>query len=197
MIKKLLVIGFIVMLVREFSGTNSPVELGPGVKIPDEPIQKNIKRPQAFDFKGYTIIPLAEFDIKAKVLSRKNYNFGRESDLSPVDFTMGWGQMSDEAVLDQIDIKQSGRWYFWRVEQFPIPRKAIETQSANMHLIPADEYIENKLDDVRQGQLVHIDGYLIKAEASDGWHWQSSLTRNDTGNGGCEVIYVKDVSIIQ
>ena len=48
--------------------------------------------------------------------------------------------MSDqEAVLQSIDISQSGRWYLvWTTRDFPIPRRAIETQSANMHMVPAN-----------------------------------------------------------
>ena len=37
----------------------------------------------------------------------------RESDLAPVDLALGWGRMSDEAILKDIQISQSGRFYFW------------------------------------------------------------------------------------
>lgn len=67
---------------------------------------------------------------------REDYSLGRERDLSPVDFAFGWQHMSDEAVLDKIDISQSWRWSRRHVEEFPIPRQAIETQSVNMHLNP-------------------------------------------------------------
>jgi hypothetical protein len=131
------------------------------------------------------------------VLSRKNYHFDRESELSPVDFALGWQLMSDETVLKDIEIKQSGRWYFWRVERFPIPRQAIETQSANMHLIPANKYIEKALDKVKQGQIINMTGALVRADSQDGWQWQSSLTRTDTGNHACEVMYVDSITVIQ
>jgi hypothetical protein len=36
---------------------------------------------------------------------------------------------------------------------------------------------------------------LIEAQASDGWRWRSSLTREDTGNGACELVLVKSLSI--
>jgi hypothetical protein len=48
---------------------------------------------------------------------------------------------------------------------------------------------------VQQGQVVKFSGQLIEAKASDGWRWQSSLTRNDTGNGACELIYVTAFSM--
>lgn len=194
--KKLFWIAFIIFAAWKLLVEGGQVTTGPGVKINDAPIQTEIRQTDSFGFKGYRITPLAEFNIKAKVLARENYSLGRESDLSPVDFALGWQSMSDESVLAQIKISQSGRWYHWQVQDFPIPRQAIETQSANMHLIPADDYIENKLDDIKQGQLIAMQGYLIRADADDGWYWQSSLTRNDTGNHACEIVYVKDVEIL-
>ena len=47
----------------------------------------------------------------------------------------------------------------------------------------------------RKGQVVALEGYLVKVISKDGWWWKSSLTRNDTGNGACEVIWVEEVEI--
>ena len=57
----------------------------------------------------------------------------------PEDLALGWGRMSDSDVLAKIDITQSGRFYYWHVDDFPIPRREIETSSANMHMIPSDD----------------------------------------------------------
>jgi hypothetical protein len=62
-------------------------------------------------------------------------------------------------------------------------------------MIPADGAIESTLKSIRPGQVVKISGYLVQANASDGWHWKSSLTREDTGSGACEVVYVKALLI--
>jgi hypothetical protein len=75
-------------------------------------------------------------------LSSERYSLGREADLSPVDLALGWGKMSDEAVLSKINITQSNRFYYWHVDAFPIPRREIEINSANMHMIPADDRIK-------------------------------------------------------
>lgn len=148
-----------------------------------------------FIHQGYYITPLEEFAVEARVLATKDYRFGREADLSTVDLVLGWGKMSDEAILKDIKISQSNRFYSWRVDQFPIPRKEIETQSANMHMIPANIQIEKALKSVRPGQLVKLTGYLIEAKTKDGWRWRSSLTREDTGAGACELVFVKSLSV--
>lgn len=64
-----------------------------------------------------------------------------------------------------------------------------------MHLIPADAGVRAMLDRVRPGEVVRIEGFLVDASRPDGWHWNSSLTREDTGNGACELVYVESLTI--
>ena len=113
-----------------------------------------------------------------------------------LDLALGWGRMSDARVLADIDITQSGRWYRWRTDDFPIPRREIETHSANMHLIPANDRVEDELDDIDAGQIVELRGYLVGVEADDGWRWISSLSREDTGASACELVYVQRARIV-
>jgi hypothetical protein len=144
----------------------------------------------------YELEALASFDIEARVLSKENYYADRESELVPVDLALGWGAMSDSSVLEKLSIGQSGRFYFYRWENEP-PRSPSEiaSHSANMHLIPASPPIEAKIKSVRVGQVVHIVGQLVEARAPDGWHWRSSLTREDTGAGACELVRVESIEI--
>jgi len=104
--------------------------------------------------------------------------------------------MSDKSILEKIKISQSGRWYRWHVDSFPISRREIETHSANMHLIPADDMIKDSIDRARKGDLIKLSGYLVSVTAKDGWNWKSSLTRDDTGNHACELIWVEKFEII-
>jgi hypothetical protein len=171
-----------------------PVLHGDGVIASQQPIQISTNDREII-LNNYKIKPLESFQIEARVLAAEHYSLGREADLSPVDLALGWGKMSDEAILKDIKISQSNRFYYWRVEEFPIPRREIETHSANMHMIPADEQIEKTLKSVRPGQIVKLSGDLVQVNASDGWHWKSSLTREDTGNGSCELVYVKAISV--
>jgi hypothetical protein len=145
---------------------------------------------------GYRITALQRFSLAARVLGAERYRFDRGAELAPVDLALGWGPMSDTAVLEQIDISQSNRFYLWRVAQLPIPRHDIEANSANMHMIPADTIIEDTLKGVRVGQVVRISGYLVEVAGADGWRWRSSLTRDDTGNGACELVWVESLQVL-
>ena len=141
------------------------------------------------------ITPLADFSLQGLVLSRENYFSGRESTLSPVDLAIGWRRMSNQSVVDQLDISQGHRWYKWSCRTYPIPRREIEQSSANMHIIPANEQVEDALDRVVRGSVVRITGYLVKVTADGGWRWQSSTSRNDVGNGSCELIWVESLEV--
>jgi len=109
---------------------------------------------------------------------------------------LGWGPMAQVEILKDILISQNGRFYHWRTDDYPIPRRDIETNSANMHFIPASTAVEEKLRKIRKNDVIKFKGYLVRVEAQDGWRWISSTTRNDTGGGACEVILVEDISLL-
>ncbi len=66
-----------------------------------EPEQTLITNGHSWTKGNYQITPLAAFQIHARVLHKKEYSRGREADLSPVDFALGWGPMSDVHILQQ------------------------------------------------------------------------------------------------
>ena len=149
----------------------------------------------AFRLQPATLQPLAGFSVEARVLSREDYAFGRESALSPTDLALGWQRMGDDAVLSHLAITQSARWYHYRWSgEPPLPPREIAASSANMHLIPADARVASALHRIGKGDRLRIDGWLVEADAPDGWRWRSSLTREDVGNGACEVVYVCSIT---
>ena len=174
-----------------------PLSYASELSIDGRPYQKKINFKQnAYQYAGFKITPLAEFQVMAKVLSSKHYKNGLESELSPVDLALGWGPMSQPEIIEKFSIRQSNRFYFWKTDNFPIPRKDVVSNSANMHFIPSNQAIEAKLKDVKEGQIVKFKGYLVRVDMDSGWRWVSSLNRNDSGNGACEVVLVDDISIM-
>ena len=176
--------------------TGRPVSQPAGVLAPEPPLQEDLSTPHWFDHGDFQITPLARFQLTARILGREDYHLDAGAALSPVDLAPGWGPMSDSAVLQHFDISQSGRFYFWRSERFPVPRHEVEANSANMHLIPATDDVRRVIEKTREGQIVAMRGYLVRADRSDGWEWQSSMTRLDTGAGACELVWVEDIRIL-
>jgi hypothetical protein len=168
----------------------------PGVLAPDAPHQVNLTDGASLHRDGMTLATRAYIDLTARVLSREDYTWDAGAKLAPVDLALGWGRMSDSAVLANFDISQSGRFFYWRTKTWPIPRNEIELSTANVHMIPADAGVRGALKRVRKGQLVHIEGFLVDASGPNGWRWTTSMTRSDTGAGACELVYVESVQVV-
>lgn len=168
----------------------------PGQIAPDEPRQRNFANGTPFRRGDFILTPRAEFSAEARVLAKENYYIDPGAKLIPVDFAMGWGPMSDTALIERLRISQSGRFYFWGYSgQSPAPHEEIIRTSANMHLIPADSAVKKALSATRVGDVVAIEGDLVDAKSDGGWFLKTSLTRDDSGAGACEIVYVRRASI--
>ena len=165
----------------------------PGVLAPDVPTQIDLSDGATLKRGDVTLVTRARFELTARVLSREDYHLDAGASLAPIDLALGWGRMSDTAVLSHIQISQGHRFYHWQVDHFPIPRREIEQSSANMHMIPADDTARRELEQVRPGEVIHLQGFLVDASRPDGWRWRTSMTRDDTGDGACELVYVESV----
>lgn len=164
----------------------------------DEPLQSGVgNRIQPIHLNGSTLIPLAGFSLQARVLAREDYRLGTEAEFSPTDLALGWGSMAEPGMADRLNVSQSGRFYHysWGDEGPPIPQNEIISHSANMHIVPGNRAINDALGQISADDVIELHGWLIRIEKNDGWRWQSSLTRDDSGDGACEVVYVCKISI--
>lgn len=167
-----------------------------GIVAPGEPQQTSAAGAPKLTHGEFELTPLARFALEARVLSRADYRFGTESELAPTDLVLGWGGMSDSAVLEHVSIAQSGRWYTWNALDAPISLAEIAASSANMHMIPGNAGVAAVLARARAGNIVTLSGYLVEARrARDQWSWTSSLSRTDTGFGACELVYVESMTL--
>lgn len=158
----------------------------------DNPVQSRSTIRQPWKVGQYEFKSLAHLELDARVLSTKYYDQGREAELSDIDFALGWGPMSSDTVLDTLSISQGGRAFFYKYTIAPpVSAGAITKHSSNFHLIPKDEHVRFQLLRTRPGDLVHLRGQLVKVTASDGWRWESSLSRRDSGAGACEIMWVE------
>jgi hypothetical protein len=167
-------------------------------KHPHEPLQSDVgSRLGNFQFGEAHITPLAGFSLQARVLRRENYRFDAGAEFSPIDLALGWGPMAEPGMAKALNVSQSGRFYrySWGNEGPPIPAETIISHSANMHLVPGNKSIMDSLERVSADDVVELDGWLIRIEKNDGWRWQSSMTREDSGGGACELFYVCYVAI--
>jgi hypothetical protein len=56
--------------------------------------------------------------------------------------------------------------------------------------------VEEKLKKIKKNDQIKFKGYLVNVDSQDGWRWNSSTTRNDTGGGACEIVLIDDISLL-
>lgn len=162
------------------------------------PIQSTLNRTKIYEKAGHQLEAVAKFSIQAKVLSAAQYNKGREAKISPIDLALGWSKMASNKLLSQVSVTQSGRFASMRFDPTEdIAVNDIVHNSSNMHMIPSSRKVHAALKSVKKGQVVQIEGYLVNIRHSDGWRWLTSTSRTDRGNGACEILLVKSITVVE
>ncbi len=174
-----------------------PVHPPDGILAASEPQQTDLTSGDKLQVGRWTLTMRAHYQVTARILSRERYHFDALADLVPEDLALGWGPMSDSRVLRSIDITQSNRFYYWRIPAgSPLALNSIITHSDNTHVIPRTPLVRALLSRLRPGQVVTLSGELVDGLRNDGVWIKTSMVRNDTGAGACEVLLVDDVSQI-
>lgn len=161
-----------------------------------EPIQAETNE-REFKHNGYILTPVHSYKVKAVVLSHKEYSGNTKANLSQNDYVLGWKDMSKLANIERIKIEQDNRQFYWKVKEFFISQKEIETSISNNHIIPSNKIVELKLKSISVGDVVELEGYLVNAEKVDdvSWKWKTSTTRDDKGKNASELFYVESVGL--
>lgn len=171
-----------------------PVDRPPGILAPSAPAQLALSGARPFALGDATAWPQATFDLTARVLATKTYA-DEGAKYAPIDVAFGWGRLSDTSVLRRLSVSQLAR--FLRVEwsgEAPLDLAELTASAANMHLIPANDTVARQLRRLRPGHVAHLSGLLVNLARPDGWTWTSSLSRTDSGDGACEIVYVQSVT---
>ena len=147
----------------------------------------------------FSITPVAEYDISARVVSVRTYSRKWTASLSPVDLALVWGRLGDRKMDDYISYKQKNRWYFYRYSHdCPVDNNYIITHSSNNHIIPASYNLSLALKSIKKNDHVRVEGYLVKVTGFSKKrkvNWGTSTTRKDSGDRSCELIYAKTIRV--
>jgi hypothetical protein len=165
----------------------------------ENPIQIDIENGDFFEYQGdsatYFLEIKAIYELKAIVKSKKKYTTDRASCISKYDIAVAWGELNRPEIDKHIKYTQSGRWYFYTYDKsISVSSEYISRHSANVHIIPADDEIEKILKGVKENDFIEIHGYLVYVKGEN-FTWNSSLKRDDTGDGACEILYAEKIII--
>jgi hypothetical protein len=179
------------------------VARGEAIAASGEPRQTALPSPEVvpveFDGKSYLIEKHHRYEIAGEVLSVETYNVAFKSEFFDVDLGLIWGPRVAD-LKQKYTFNQGGRWLFWSSND-PVSddeRRYITAHISNNHLIPAAGR-RNLVKAVRwpgRGDKVRIAGYLVTIKNPSGAvAVASSTSRDDTGAGACEVIWVEEIQI--
>ncbi len=171
--------------------------LVPPVQIDSTNIQPVFLRKRGMDFVAY---PQAYYKVAAVIKGRENYYFDSGAKLAPVDLALAWGMLSmPEYDKWMVCHQNSRRYYFYAKANSALNKELVYPNSANTHIIPASVNILRAINTLDRGDKIELEGYLVNIlhveKNGRRYEWNSSLSRDDVGDGACELMYVKRIKI--
>lgn len=151
-----------------------PVRQPPGILAPEAPkIEPVSGTPQTFEWNDHVLTALARFSAHARVLSLDRYG-DRAAKVAPLDIALGWGPLSDSATLKIVDVAQTERGVLFRSYDPKMSDEEVGSFLVNLHVIAADPDIQKRLGELRSGNVVKLEGWLVEAVSGDGWRWRGT-----------------------
>ncbi|HPT73156.1 MAG TPA: hypothetical protein PLE74_12850 [Candidatus Cloacimonadota bacterium] len=140
----------------------------------------------------------ARYHIAGVVECTKDYHKDTVSLISPMDYAICWGDVP--VMAKYMKFSQYGRFANYTYDlNSPVDPKYVVSHMSNNHLIPANSNIRRSLGYAKKGNKVIVDGFLVNVTGSKPgrgtFHWNTSLKREDYGDGACEIIYVTKLRI--
>ncbi len=174
--------------------------------LSDEPRQRPTdERPFVVRYKDveYRVEPEYAYDLVGLVVSFRHHDgrsrmHRRSNDhLNMLDVCVLWGDTASNPYLPRIDFwngiftcnvstRDQDAW-----ESFDM------TELSNNHLISEDDFIRDRVRDIRIGDQIRVSGALASYVSGNGSRRGTSTTRTDTGDGACETIYVREFEIVR
>ncbi len=168
------------------------IEREPGILVNKTPEQEMLEETRTKNIDDWEITKRARFEITGRVLSINEFD-DEISEISPYDFALGWGPMSDTKNLENFKVYHSDRVAYWRTRRIPLPEKEVQKHFSNTHLVTNESHFVEKMGEVRVGNIVKLKGYLVDVQRWRGWTWETSLRRDDND---CEIMWVEELRII-
>jgi hypothetical protein len=202
----LLVASALAVVVCFWNRNALPTAIDLDARLANEPKQRAIeKAPLTVAYAGvdYRVEPLYDYELYGLVVSLRQHDgtslmHSRSNDrLNMADVCVVWSETAVSEHLHKLDFwngiftcnvqtRDSVAWSHFKMHQL-----------ANNHLISNDPSIRDRVADVRVGDQIRVQGWLARYGAAGGSLRGTSATREDTGDGACETIFVRQFEIVE
>ena len=179
-------------------------ETVPNLLAITEPIQYEYTNEIKTTIDDYEVIfkVKAAYSISGKVVEKYYYPpFRITNKLARFDIGMIWGPLLAEDLDEQMTFKNTGNRFLRYSYKNSLVQKlgskeAVVNNISNNHVIHSNEHILKLIRNIKEGDFIRIEGFLVDVHYTNGTakgHWPTSLSRTDHGDGACEVIYVTNI----
>jgi len=150
----------------------------------------------------YRIEPRYRYDLNGLVVSyahhNGNYSLHRlwNDHINVADVCVVWGENTNPADLNRIKFWNGKFTCNFETNDTGVWKRFRQDQASNNHLLTDDSRIRKKIKQLRIGDQIRVRGWLVNYSNDTGFSRGTSTTRDDTGNGACETIYLKDFEIL-
>ena len=161
------------------------------------------KKPFTIEYSGvaYTVEPQFEYELRGLIVSYRQHDgestmHRRSNDhLNVADLCVVWGDTAASPHLAKIDFWNGIFTCNFRTSDSEAWASIRLDQISNNHLISGDDFVRERVASVRIGDQILIRGWLA-SYGSGSAKRGTSTTRDDTGDGACETIFLNDLQII-
>lgn len=172
------------------------VQVGLAVKEPAQSPVTALPTPKTFGATEVNLTARAKFAITAWVVATDDDFDDGYQDVVPRDVSLAWGPVGNPDILGSMRFHLARRYVSVRWDgDMPLDSKTVMRHLANHHLIPSTPELAEYLAHVKEGDLLELDGYLVDIEKKGMPVMRTSLSRDDVGNGACEIVYVERAEI--
>jgi len=202
----ILLVSFLLLLLSFWKRNELPgnIELIPA--IGEEPKQtRTAKQPFDVEFGGvnYRVEPQYEYDLHGMIVSYRHHDgdsrmHRRANDhLNMLDVCVVWGENAAGEHLRNlnfwngiftcnVETRDLDAWNQFRMNEL-----------SNNHLLSNDEFVRDRVMGIGIGDQIRVRGWLASYSNDSGSKRGTSTTREDTGDGACETIFIDHFEIVQ
>jgi len=176
-----------------------PADIVPLPELEREPRQSPTEAAPFAVNKGgieYRVQPLYDYELDGLVVSWAPHSGDSMlhrlwgDHLNVADLCVVWGHNANGVDLQRFHFENGQFTCFFRTRDEAAWRSFRLAQVSNNHLLTDDAWLEDKIGSVEVGDQIRLRGYLARYSNTDGFDRGTSTTRDDTGNGACETIWV-------
>jgi hypothetical protein len=192
-----------VALVAFWNRNDLPARGTLRAQLADEPRQQQVvKDPFAVDYAGvrYKVEPQYDYELEGMVVSYRQHDGESEmhrqtnDHLNVADLCVVWGKTAASPYLDDISFWNGIFTCNFQTRSQTAWESIRPQQISNNHLITDDDFLRHQIAKVTIGDQIRVRGWL-SAYGTGGNRRGTSITREDTGDGACETIFVNEFEI--